>query len=180
MKRIYFGVFLLLFAFLLIALFVHNLDYWVAVKWWSLNTVTIGSLCIFFPVMEKFKTTYIYQILFTPKKWYISVLSLLAFILSLTILYMVIEKTAISTNKAIQAYYLKGKVQGTRARVVGIVNFRFTLKSTYHQPFMAIEYITPDGVLRQGLDIKQFAHLKNGQLIDIVYSRDHPSIFKVE
>lgn len=180
MKGIYFGSFLLLIAFLIIALFVHNLDYWVAVKWWSLNITTVSFFCIFFPVMEKFKTTYIYQILFEPKKWYISVLSLLAIVLSLTFFYMLIEKTAISTNKAIQAYYLNGKTQGTRARVVGIVNLRFTLKSTYHQPFIAIEYVTPDGVLRQGLDPKQFAYLQNGQIIEIIYSRDHPSIFKVE
>lgn len=170
----------MLFAFLLIALFVHNLDYWVSVKWWSLNITTVGFLFIFFPVMEIFKTTQFYQFLFTPKKWYLSILSVLLFILTLTFLYIFIEKIALLTNKKIQAYYLNRKVQGTIGEVIGVVDITYTLKSTYHQRFMAVEYATPDGILRQGLDPKQYGYLQNGQKIEIIYSRDHPSIFKVE
>jgi len=180
MKKICIGLFLLLGAFLLITLFIHNLDFWVSVKWWSLNITTLGILFIFFPLTNKYKTSRIYQKLFVTKKWYVSVLSTLAFILLLTFVYVFIEKTATATNKSIQAFYLKGGIQGTQARAVGIVNLRFTLKSTYYQPFMAVEYATPEGILRQGLKPKKFGYLQNGQIIDIIYSKDHPSIFKVQ
>jgi len=180
MKNLYYGLLSWFVAFLLIALFVHNLTYWVAVKWWSMNITTLGSLLVFLFLNDQYKTSGIYQKLFVPKKWYVSILSMLGFILLLTLAYISIEKIAVLTNKRIQAYYLNGTIQGTRARVVGIVKLRFTFKSDYHQPFMAIEYVTADGIIRQGLDSKQYAHLQNGQIIDIIYSRDHPSIFKVE
>lgn len=180
MKKIYIGILLLIVAFILIALWIHNLEYWVYVTWWSLNITTVGALLIIFSLREQLRTHRWYTTLFVPRKWYIGIASLVSFILVLTFLYAVIKKSGIYANEKLKTYYLQGKTVETTATVLGMIKVSYTLKSTYHQQFIAIEYMTPDGIMRQGLDAKQFTHLIPGKKIPIIYSRDQPSVFKLE
>ena len=93
---------------------------------------------------------------------------------------MFLDKAAIRTNEKIKAYYIEAKSIETMATVIGTYKVSFTLKSTYKQSFIAIEYSTQKGMIRQGLDIKQYAYLKPGQKITILYAKAHPSFFKIQ
>jgi len=180
LKKIYFGILALLASFLIIALYSHNLEYWATVKWWSLNLATIGFLIIFFSLTKSHEEQHWYKILFKSGKWYLNILGVLVFILTLTICYIFLDKAAIRTNEKIKAYYLEAKSIETMATVIGTYKVSFTLKSTYKQSFIAIEYSTQEGMIRQGLDIKQYAYLKPGQKITILYAKAHPSFFKLQ
>lgn len=180
MKKIHWAICLLIAAFLLNALWIHNLEYWVYVTWWSLNMITVATFMIIFSLPEKITTHRIYSTLYKPKKWYTAIASLLLFILALSFLNTLIGKSGTYANERLKTYYLKGKTVESTATVVGLATLSFTLKSTHHKQFIAIAYMTRDGLMRQGLDAKRFAHLIPGQKIPILYARDHPSMFKLE
>jgi hypothetical protein len=180
LKKIYFGILALLISFSITALYIHNLEYWATVKWWSLNLATVGFLILFFSLTKNHQEQHWYKILFKPGKWYLNILGVLVFILTLTICYMFMDRMAIRTNEKIRAYYIAAKSIETTATVIGTYKVSFTLKSTYKQSFMAIEYSTQEGIMRQGLDIKQYAYLKPGQKITILYVKAHPSFFKLQ
>jgi hypothetical protein len=93
---------------------------------------------------------------------------------------MFIERAAIRTNEKIRSYYLGAKSIETTATVIGTYKVSFTIKSTYKQSFIGIEYSTHEGIMRQGLDTKQYAYLKPGQNIRILYAKAHPSFFKLQ
>ena len=170
----------MLAAFLIIALCTHNLEYWAIVKWWSLNLTTVGFLFIFFSLEEMYGKCKVFKILFKPGKWYFNIAGVLLFILTLSLSYMLMDWLAVHMNNKIRSHYLAGKTNGAVATVIGVHTLSFTLKSTYKQPVMVIEYITDKEVIRQGLDPKQFKYLKPGQKVDLLYSREHPSFFKLE
>lgn len=180
MKKILFGIALLLVAFLLVAVVIHNLEYWSAVKWWSLNITTVGFLFLFFPTLKRYEDNGIVKLLFIPGKSYFKIIGVLIFIAILTLYYSISQQLAVGLNEKIKGYYLNRKTIETSATVLGITKISFTLKTSFTQQFMLIEYSTNEGVLRQGLDPKKYNYLRPGQKTLILYSKYHPSIFKLE
>ncbi|MCF0056462.1 hypothetical protein [Dyadobacter sp. CY356] len=180
MKKIFIGIALLLVAFLLVAVFIHNLEYWSVVKWWSLNITTVGFLFLFFPTLKRYEDNGIVKLLFIPGKSYFKIIGVLIFLAILTLCYSISQQLALGLNEKIKGYYLNRKTIETTATVLGITKISFTLKTRFTQPFMIIEYVTDEGISRQGLDPKKYGYLRPAQKIQISYSKYHPSFFKVE
>ena len=118
--------------------------------------------------------------MFISGKWYFKVIGVLTFILSLSLYNLFTDQLAVGLNEKIKSYYLERKTIETTATVLGLTKISFTLKTTFNQKFMVIEYGTDEGILRQGLDPKKYAGLRPGQKIDILYAKHHPSIFKLK
>lgn len=170
---------MILLSFVAKATLDHNIEYWGAVKSWTIFLLIIGLILTGAPIFEKIENSKPQSFKLDPWKWTLYGIKMLLALIVTVAITVKMEHFAIWTNEKIKCHYLSKETVKTEGMVVGSVSVPYTVKyRTSYERFFLIEYSIGSEVIQQGL--KPGRNVKIGRKLRIRYSTVHPSIFRVE
>lgn len=156
----------------------HHIDYWGTIKSWSILLGISGFIVLGFSIISRIELRKPVSIRLYPLKWMLYIASYLIFLVSVIIAVSKLEKLGEWTNGKIKNHYLSKQVAETQGVVLGEVDIPYRVRYTQHiKRYTLIEYNTNKGLVKQGLDSEM--KLTAGNRIRVVYSKIHPTFFKV-
>lgn len=178
MIRILIGLCLLTLMVFLTSTLHHNIEYWGTIKSWGIVLGISGFIVLGFNIITKIELLKPASVRMYALKWMLYIMSYFIFLALVVIAVIKLEELGEWANSRLKDYYLSNEIAETQGSVIGEVDIPYRVRYTLHSKrYTLIEYNTNKGIIRQGTDSEM--KLTVGDSVPIVYSKIHPSFFKV-